>query len=62
MLKKTFTVMILFLFLLSCGNPKIHEPRVKHDFNGDGISDVLVGARYDDDGGDRSGVAFIFYG
>ncbi|MBI2027483.1 MAG: FG-GAP repeat protein, partial [Deltaproteobacteria bacterium] len=32
------------------------------DVNNDGIADVIVGARYDDDGGDSSGVAFIFYG
>ncbi len=32
------------------------------DFNGDGFDDVVVGAEYDDDGGDRSGCAFIFFG
>ena len=32
------------------------------DFNGDGKDDVIVGARYDDDGGDSSGCAFIFFG
>jgi len=32
------------------------------DFNADGISDMLVGAYRDDDGGNLSGVAFIFYG
>jgi len=32
------------------------------DFNADGISDMLVGAYKDDDGGAASGVVFIFYG
>lgn len=32
------------------------------DFNGDGYSDVIVGALLDDDGGTDSGVAFIFLG
>jgi hypothetical protein len=32
------------------------------DVNGDGKDDVIVGAVYDDDGGDGSGSAFIFYG
>jgi len=32
------------------------------DFNADGFSDVIVGARWDDDGGDKSGCAFIFFG
>ena len=54
--------MLLTSFLLSCGDPKVHEPRIKHDFNGDGIADVLIGANRDDDGGNYSGVAFIFYG
>src|SRR3989338_171484 len=61
-IKKRASMMILTVFLLSCGDPKVHEPRIKHDFNGDGIADVLVGADTDDDGGGSSGVAFIFYG
>ncbi|MCK5712247.1 MAG: FG-GAP repeat protein, partial [Hyphomicrobiaceae bacterium] len=32
------------------------------DVNGDGKDDVIVGAYRDDDGGDDSGSAFIFYG
>ena len=32
------------------------------DVNKDGFDDVLVGAKYDDDGGDGSGCAFIFFG
>jgi len=32
------------------------------DFNADGISDILVGAYYDDDGGGNAGAAYIFYG
>jgi len=32
------------------------------DVNDDGIDDILVGAYRDDDGGNLSGVAFIFYG
>ncbi len=32
------------------------------DFNGDGKSDVLIGAPYDDNNGSASGSAFIFYG
>ncbi|MBI3018432.1 MAG: FG-GAP repeat protein [Deltaproteobacteria bacterium] len=36
--------------------------KVTHDFNGDGIADVLVGANGDDDGGDNAGAVYIFYG
>ncbi len=32
------------------------------DFNGDGFSDVIVGARGDDDNGPNSGSAFVFFG
>jgi FG-GAP repeat len=32
------------------------------DFNGDGMADVIVGAPKDDNSGDRSGSAFIFFG
>ena len=32
------------------------------DVNKDGICDLIVGAKYDDDGGDSSGCAFIFFG
>ncbi len=32
------------------------------DVNNNGIADVLVGARYDDDGGLNAGAAYIFYG
>jgi len=32
------------------------------DLNGDGLGDVVVGARVDDDGGDQSGCAFVFFG
>ncbi|MDA8561475.1 FG-GAP-like repeat-containing protein, partial [Nitrospinae bacterium] len=32
------------------------------DFNGDGKDDVIVGARGDDNNGDNSGSAFIFFG
>ncbi|MCD4656809.1 MAG: hypothetical protein K8S87_04630, partial [Planctomycetes bacterium] len=32
------------------------------DINNDGIVDIVIGARMDDDGGDRSGCAFIFFG
>ena len=32
------------------------------DMNNDGYDDVIVGARYDDDGGLDSGAAFIFFG
>ncbi len=32
------------------------------DINADGVDDVIVGAYSDDDGGDGSGAAFIFYG
>ncbi|MBI3019263.1 MAG: FG-GAP repeat protein [Deltaproteobacteria bacterium] len=35
---------------------------VRHDFNGDGIADILVGAVGDDDGGTDAGAAYIFYG
>ena len=32
------------------------------DVNGDGIDDIIVGAYKDDDGGEDSGCAFIFFG
>jgi len=32
------------------------------DINNDGIADVVVGALVDDDGGNNSGVSFVFYG
>ena len=32
------------------------------DVNGDGLDDIIVGARYDDDGGNNSGSARIIYG
>ncbi len=32
------------------------------DFNGDGLDDVVVGARYDNNGRIKSGAAFIFFG
>ncbi len=32
------------------------------DINGDGLNDLIVGARYGDDGGNRSGEAYIIYG
>jgi Ca2+-binding RTX toxin-like protein len=32
------------------------------DVNGDGIDDLVVGARYGDDGGDRAGEAYVIYG
>jgi Ca2+-binding RTX toxin-like protein len=32
------------------------------DVNGDGIDDLIVGARYGDDGGDRAGEAYVIYG
>ena len=32
------------------------------DVNGDGIDDLIVGARYGDDGGDNAGEAYIIYG
>ncbi|MCD4656130.1 MAG: choice-of-anchor D domain-containing protein [Planctomycetes bacterium] len=35
---------------------------LKGDFNGDGYQDIIVGARTDDDGGNRSGCVFIFFG
>jgi hypothetical protein len=32
------------------------------DVNGDGYSDVIIGARYNDGGGDHSGRAYVYYG
>ena len=32
------------------------------DLNGDGFADVIVGARYGDDGGDRAGEAYVVFG
>jgi hypothetical protein len=32
------------------------------DINGDGFDDVIVGAAYGDDGGDRAGEAYVIYG
>ena len=32
------------------------------DSDGDGRADVLIGARYDDDGGTNAGAAYLFYG
>jgi len=62
-MKKHISLFVLVIFILSCGQTTIvNELRVRHDFNGDGIADVLVGASVDDDGGSGSGVAFIFYG
>jgi len=62
-MKKQFSLFVVTIFLLSCGQTTlVNELRVRHDFNGDGIADILVGASQDDDGGGNSGVAFIFYG
>ena len=32
------------------------------DFNGDGLDDIIVGARYNDDGGSDAGEAYVIYG
>jgi len=62
-MKKQLSLFMITIFLLSCGQTTIvNELRVRHDFNGDGIADVLVGANLDEDGGVGAGVAFIFYG
>jgi len=62
-MKKHISLIVLTILLISCGQTTIvNELRVRHDFNGDGIADILVGARTDDDGGGGSGVAFIFFG
>ena len=34
----------------------------KGDFNGDGFYDILIGAYYNDEGGDRSGQSYLIYG
>ncbi|MBI2027068.1 MAG: FG-GAP repeat protein [Deltaproteobacteria bacterium] len=54
-------IFVIILTSLSC-RVVVQEPRVNHDFNGDGVADVIVGAPADDDGGSGSGVVFIFYG
>jgi len=51
---------MLAVFALSCGETVVlNEPRVRHDFNGDGIADVLVGVGFD---GTIAGAAYVFYG
>jgi len=62
-MQKYFSLFVVAIFLLSCGKTTIvNELKVKHDFNGDGIADVLVGGRGEDTGGGFAGAAYIFYG
>jgi len=62
-MQKYFSLFVVAIFLLSCGQTTIvNELRVRHDFNGDGIADVLVGATGEDAGGSAAGAAYIFYG
>jgi len=61
--QKKIAIIILTIFTISCGDDVIvNEPRIRHDFNGDGIADVIVGARIEDDAGTVTGSAYVFYG
>jgi len=62
-MQKFLSLFVLVIFLLSCGQTTIvNELKVRHDFNGDGITDALVGGPFDDAGGGNAGAAYIFYG
>jgi len=61
-MQKQFSLFMIAIFVLSCGQTTIvNELKVRHDFNGDGITDVLVGGP-DDNAGANAGGAWIFYG
>jgi len=61
-MQKHLSLFTLAIFLISCGQTTIvNELKVRHDFNGDGITDVLVGGP-DDNAGADAGAAWIFYG